>query len=267
LKSALKKTGSTGAPLVPAATVPAVENLPSRRRTTSRVKPDKSVPSMATAPTATTSYHMFVTFKGDSELLLENVLEGARKDIIEDIFPLWPHGAESQFRGEDWIIRFRNAPWNMNGPDVTMAWKLITALFTLFSTNGFSFMTSTRCTSAQPRMVFQSTTSDPVSTYFLGYLSRGGRRMTLINPPPHIAANFGPKLRAFLPNQLEVSQEDGGLLIVDSATVKPSHFLMQLLRGLLEMGFDLNATVPMARGGPLKMGSRRELLVFQGRPG
>lgn len=90
--------------------------------------------------------------------------------------------------------------------------------------------------------------------------------MTLINPPLHIAADFGPKLRAFLPNQLEVSQEDGALLIVDSATVKPSHFLMQLLRGLLDMGFELNATVPMARGGPLKMGSRRELLVFKGNP-
>ncbi|KAJ7169867.1 hypothetical protein C8R46DRAFT_1090326 [Mycena filopes] len=268
LKSALKKTATSGAAPVAAAAVPAVENVQSRRRTTSRVKPDKyaaaAPPSTSTAPEAS-SYHMFVTFKGDSELLLENTLEGARKDIEKEIFPLWPHGAESQFRGEDWIIRFRNTPWNMSGPDVKMAWRLITALFELFARRGFSYMTSMRCTSAQPRMVFQSTQSDPYSSFFLGFLSRSGRRITFINPPPHIAADFGPKLRAFLPNQLEVSQENG-LLIVDSMTVKPSHFLMQLLRGLLEMGFDINATVPMARGGPLKMGSRRELLVFKGDP-
>jgi hypothetical protein len=94
--------------------------------------------------------HMFVTFKGDSELLLENTLENARKEIERKIFPMWPHGVETQFRGSDWILRFRNAPWNMNGPDVVVfvflcrvsfmfdvpfsrAWELISALFTLFT--------------------------------------------------------------------------------------------------------------------------------------
>jgi hypothetical protein len=68
----------------------------------------------------TRSDHMFVTFKGDSELLLENTLEHARQEIEKKIFPLWPHGAETQFRGSDWIVRFRNAPWNMSGPDVAL---------------------------------------------------------------------------------------------------------------------------------------------------
>lgn len=93
---------------------------------------------------------MFVTFKGDSELLLENTLEHARKEIESKIFTLWPHGVEAQIRGSTWSIRFRNSPWNMSGPDVELyvclpnipdfsdvhisrAWKLIVALFTLFA--------------------------------------------------------------------------------------------------------------------------------------
>lgn len=53
-------------------------------------------------------------------------------------------------------------------------------------------------------------------------------------------------------------------MLLNKCTVKPSHFLMQILKALMDMQFDLNATVPMARGGPLGMGSRRELLVFKG---
>ena len=64
---------------------------------------------------------MFVTFKGDSELLLENTLDHARKEIEEEIFAVWPHGLESsQSRGSNWKIRFKNAPWNMSGPDVVV---------------------------------------------------------------------------------------------------------------------------------------------------
>jgi len=46
--------------------------------------------------------------------------------------------------------------------------------------------------------------------------------------------------------------------------VKPSHFLMQVLKVMVGMGFNLDATVAMARGGPLGMGARRELFVFKG---
>ncbi|KAJ7932412.1 hypothetical protein B0H13DRAFT_1593279, partial [Mycena leptocephala] len=309
LKSALKKTGAAGnVPSV--APEPHAESSQLRRRTNSKVKPDQyaagvppnqalnpprreslvrlSLPSGQLYETLNTrSDHMFVTFKGDSELLLENTLEHARQEIEKKIFPLWPHGAETQFRGSDWIVRFRNAPWNMSGPDVALAWRLITALFTLFAERGFMFMTSTKCTTTQPRLIFQATPGDKRSVFFLAYFSRRGRRVSLINPPRHIAVAFGPKLRAFLPNQIEVS-EDKDMLIVETkreiggpggtsvielvsanmmlnkCTVKPSHFLMQILKALMDMQFDLNATVPMARGGPLGMGSRRELLVFKG---
>ncbi|KAJ7706198.1 hypothetical protein B0H17DRAFT_1293261 [Mycena rosella] len=218
LKSALKKTPAPGAAPLPAQAPVYSEAVPPRRRTNSRVKADKYagiVPQnqMVRQPSdkqVQEAYHMFVTFKGDSELLLENTLEFARQEIEKEIFPLWPHGVESsQFRDSNWKIRFRNSPWNMNGPDVATAWKLIAALFTLFSVRGFSFITSTKCTTQQPRLIFQITNSDRTSIFFLAYFSRGGRRVSLINPPHHIATAFGPTLKVYLPNQVEVIHETG----------------------------------------------------------
>ncbi|KAJ7357353.1 hypothetical protein DFH08DRAFT_689338 [Mycena albidolilacea] len=277
LKSALKKTGAAGATPGPAIPMQLAEQgvLPRRPRN-SKVKHDQFAATALPVQTVESlakeePYHMFVTFKGDSELLLENTLENARKEIERKIFPMWPHGVETQFRGSDWILRFRNAPWNMNGPDVVVAWELISALFTLFTERGFKFMASTKCTTAQPRLIFQSTHADRSSAFFLAYLSRGGRRVSLIDPPHHIAAAFGPRLRAFLPNQVDVSN-DGNIHIVETKreigttvrAVKASYFLMQILKVLMDMEFHLHATVPMARGGPLGLGSRRELLVFKG---
>ncbi|KAJ7244783.1 hypothetical protein B0H12DRAFT_1022330 [Mycena haematopus] len=275
LKSALKKPSGAGATPGPAAPMQLAEPFQVRRRTNSKIKRDQAAAAAmqnqsAEPPLREEPYHMFVTFKGDSELLFENTLENARKEIERKIFPLWRHGVETQFRGADWILRFRNAPWNMNGPEVTVAWKLISTLFTLFAERGFQFMTSTKCTTTQPRLVFQSSQADRLSVFFLAYLSRGGRRISLINPPRHIAAAFGPRLRAFLPNQVDESHETD-ILVVEikreiGTAVKASHFLMQILKVLMELGFHLNATVPMARGGPLGLGSRRELLVFKGVP-
>ncbi|KAF7347846.1 hypothetical protein MVEN_01542200 [Mycena venus] len=278
LKSALKKPGAAGATPGPAAPMQlAGSGFHVSRRTNSKVQRDQSaalaLQNQAVEPStkAEECYHMFVTFRGDSEVLLENTLENARGEIERKIFPLWPHGVETQFRGSDWILRFRNAPWNMSGPDVAVAWRLIIALFTLFAERGFQFMTSTKCTTTQPRLVFQSSQSDRLSVFFLAYLSRGGRRISLINPPRHIATAFGPRLRAFYPNQIEVSHDDDILIVeskreIGAAGIKPSHFLMQILKVLMDMEFHLNATVPMARAGPLGLGSRRELLVFKGIP-
>ncbi|KAJ6519802.1 hypothetical protein C8R45DRAFT_1066367 [Mycena sanguinolenta] len=272
LKSALKKPGGAGATPGPAAPMQLPESsFQVKRRTNSKIKHEHAVPNHQTAEPMMMEepcYHMFVTFKGDSELLFENTLENARKEIERKIFPLWRHGVETQFRGADWILRFRNAPWNMNGPEVTVAWKLISALFTLFAERGFQFMASTKCTTTQPRLVFQSSQADRLSVFFLAYLSRGGRRISLIHPPYHIAAAFAARLRVFLPNKIDESHETDTLVVEIKreigTTVKASHFLMQILKVLMELGFNLNATVPMARGGPLGLGSRRELLVFKG---
>jgi hypothetical protein len=110
---------------------------------------------------------------------------------------------------------------------------------------------------------------------------------SLINPPPHIVFAFGPTLQASLPNEVEIANEKDMLIVeikrqmsgtggksmaseppcradANVYAVKPSHFLMQVLKVMVGMGFNLDATVAMARGGPLGMGARRELFVFKG---
>ncbi|KAF7320351.1 hypothetical protein MKEN_00819900 [Mycena kentingensis (nom. inval.)] len=279
LKSALKKTGATPGP---APAIPLDETAGERPRKASKPRKDKHVAAAAAVavaaapnpempvptPDKTESYHMFVTFKGDSELLLENTLDYARKDIEEQVLRLWRPGLESsQFRASNWTIRFKNGPWNMAGPDVSDAWELVVALFTLFAKKGFNFMTSTKTTTTQPRLIFQAADTNKHVHFFLAFMSRGGRRATLIKPPTRILTEFGPRIQASLAN-VDLSFE-GELVIAEvrreigGASVKPSFYLMQVLKALMDLGYDLNATVPMARGGPLGMGERRELLVFK----
>ncbi|KAF7306914.1 hypothetical protein MIND_00483900 [Mycena indigotica] len=278
LKSALKKPpGATPAPSAP---IPLSESTGDRPRKHSKHRQEKATtraPPPAAATTtidpsdAAVSYHMFVTFKGDSELLLENTLDNARKDI-EEVLRLWKHGLESsQYRASDWTIRFKNGPWNMAGPDVADAWGLVVSLFTLFARRGFSFVASTKTTTTQPRLIFQATTIDYKAHFFLAYMSRNGRRATLINPPAHIMSGFGAKLQACV-DHVDVSY-DSDLVIseikreIGGTGVKPSFFLMKIMKIIMDFGYELKATVPMARGGPLGMGSRRELLVFKGSSG
>ncbi|KAJ7630922.1 hypothetical protein FB45DRAFT_867204 [Roridomyces roridus] len=270
LKSAMKKPGGTG---VAPAPVPPIYTEPSqsRRRTESKAKADDKYAALSSPSEACSSFsvyndnHMFVTFKGDGELLLENTLDKARADI-EKVIAIWPHGADSTLRGSTWSIRFRNTPWNMNGPDVEKAWALIIALFALFSSRLLAGILIYN----NNQMHYCLTNADTRSTFFLAYFSRGGRRITLISPPYSVAVTFGPRIQALLSNQAEVTQ-DKGLTVVEvkrdiggTGGVHPSHFLMQILKVMVDLGFDLNATIQMARGGPLGMGARRELFVFKG---
>lgn len=46
--------------------------------------------------------------------------------------------------------------------------------------------------------------------------------------------------------------------------VDPAYFMVHVLRVILDLGYDLRATVPLTRPGPLGLLSRKkELLVFK----
>jgi hypothetical protein len=53
-----------------------------------------------------------------------------------------------------------------------------------------------------PRLIFVVSQMDESSHFFLGYFSRNGRRVTLINPPPHIDVTIGAQLKAVLPRKI-----------------------------------------------------------------
>ncbi|KAJ7293563.1 hypothetical protein C8J57DRAFT_1457647, partial [Mycena rebaudengoi] len=260
LKSALKKTATTiPAPApAPAATASAVapppaDHLPRSRKTS----------KCWSAAHGKASDHVFVIFKGDAELVFENVTPPAQDELRKKYF-------------QSGSTTFRNSPWNMQGPDTSMCafteispsaaemhhnrtWRLICQLFTIFAQRGYSFLTSTNCTTSQPRLIFRATVNDFTSVFFLAYLSRRGRRISLINPPQHVAASFGLMLDRALPHKLDFSPSSNNIHIVElkrdiggaGGVVEPPVFLMHALNTLMDLRFDLNATVPMARGGPL----------------
>jgi hypothetical protein len=65
--------------------------------------------------------HMFLMFIGKNELRLENIMKPAMDELRQTILPMWPGGIEADSQhGHDWSVKFRDAPWTMNGPSTTM---------------------------------------------------------------------------------------------------------------------------------------------------
>lgn len=68
-----------------------------------------------------------------------------------------------------------------------------------------------------PRLVFVET-NDPGMwvNHFVAYFSRNGRKLTLVDPPPHVGAGIGPRLRLAWPHKVELTDRppDGGIYTV-----------------------------------------------------
>ncbi|KAG6868592.1 hypothetical protein C0993_000618 [Termitomyces sp. T159_Od127] len=116
-----------------------------------------------------------------------------------------------------------------------------------------------------PRLVFEVTSEDRTSHFFLAYLSRGGKRLTLIKPPTLIDDTFGNHLKAVLPRKVDEDIINDHLRVfeVREAKVAPQFFLMHVLKILTELGFNLATGLPFGRKGPFGLLTGRELLVFR----
>ena len=144
-----------------------------------------------------------------------------------------------------------------------------------------------------PRLIFQMTQPDPKTEFFIAYFSQDGRRFTLVNPPNHIELSMGARLRSALPNKIlydnaveeytrviEVKRKpnsNGQLYRFHGLTLHSLHCLdfpvpeveeaplfVEVLRILSQLGFQLDATIPLGRRGPLGIRYMRELLIFKG---
>ncbi|KAG6898114.1 hypothetical protein C0992_005441 [Termitomyces sp. T32_za158] len=264
LKSALKKPGKDG--LNRQATYPAAgSNHVSRplfsndyKQYTSNYNPDDFRP-----------LHMFMSFIGNNELRIENIMEPGLRELRSTILPMWPDGIDLDAQvGHDWTVKFRNNPWSFQGPHRPKAWAIIVQLFTLFARRGFSFQTSMSFGNSAPRLVFEVTSEDRTSHFFLAYLSHGGNRLTLIKPPTLIDDTFGHQLKAVLPRKVdEKNIRDEHLRVFEvmrESKVAPQFFLMHVLKILTELGFNLATGLPFGRKGPFGLFTSRELLVFRG---
>jgi len=234
--------------------------------------PSNPVQNANLLPNSLPGYHIFVSFQGDSDLVLENVPEPARDELQKMIKEMWTPGVEYEdYRGYLWRVRLKSQPWNMGGSAASLTWPMIVRMFTLFAQRGYSFQTSINSTTSRPRLIFAATAMDPGASFFLGYFSKRGHQVTLIDPPMKILTSFEMVLKQVSPYYiLDYHRSEGNLHSIHakkgSSEVEPSHFLMLVLRAMSDLGYTLNTTVAMARGGLLRLGSRRELFVFRNIP-
>ncbi|KAF8974047.1 hypothetical protein BDZ97DRAFT_1648230 [Flammula alnicola] len=222
------------------------------------------------------AYHMLVSFHGYNELHIEHVMKKALDDLRNVIWPLWNDGIESDsVQGHTCIVKFRNAPWDLSGPNVRQAYQLIAAFFRLFQDKGYSFQTAVNISTPTPRLIFQVTQPDSRAQFFLAYFSQDGRRFTLIEPPNDLDISISARLRSAFPHKIlsdnaveeytrafEVRRKPNS----NVPEVESSIFFVEVLKVLNFLGFQLDATLPLGRRGPLGIRYTRELLVFKGYP-
>ncbi|KAF9535317.1 hypothetical protein CPB83DRAFT_841563 [Crepidotus variabilis] len=218
-------------------------------------------------------FHMIVSFHAYNELHIENILANALEEMQLIIWPLWPEGIESDIVVEHTsIVKFRGAPWDLNGPNVKFSYKLITEFFLLFQRRGYSYQTAVNIGTSTPRLLFQVTKPDD-SEFFLAFFSQEGRRLTLINPPQHIDLSMGARLRSSFGKKIQSDNVvEEYMRVIDLkrrpnsnvSEVDPGMFFVEVLRILSQLGFSLDASIPLGRRGTLGKRSQRELLVFKG---
>jgi hypothetical protein len=115
----------------------------------------------------------------------------------------------------------------------------------------------------------------------------------MVNPPTHIELSIGARLRSVLPNKIlsdnaveeytrviEIKRKpnsNGQLYKFYGLTlhsllgfffpvpeIEAAPLLVEVLKILSQLGFQLDATIPLGRRGPLGIRYVRELLIFRG---
>ncbi|KAH9486947.1 hypothetical protein JR316_0001013 [Psilocybe cubensis] len=242
-----------------------------RTRTHSNPNRPQNLTSIEQAHHESPMFHMLVSFHNYNELHIEHITRVGLEEVRKLLWPIWQDGVESDVNiGHTCVVKFRNTPWDLNGPNVQQSYKLITSLFTLFEQRGYSFQTAVNIGTPTPRLIFQ-VTKPANAVFFIAFFSQDGRKITLIDPPNPVDLSIGAQLRSALPTShvsdnvveentrvLEVRRKTAQAPEVDATTV-----FVELLKILCNLGFQLDATLPLGRRNALGLRYSRELLVFK----
>jgi len=217
--------------------------------------------------------HLFVSLLGTDHLRIENANLLLVNDLRQSLLTMWPPGVVSEGTRKDnmWRVNFAGNPWSSTGSDAIMVLRMITELFTRI-TLGYDFMNTINTLQTTPRLVFAETYDRGMYIkHFVAYFSRTGRKLTLVDPPQEIGEIIGSRLRTAWPHKISADRtpEDGIYTVGLRATPFGSYsldkhlFMSYALQEIRSLGYQFVASVPLARRGPLGMGSRREVLVFK----
>ncbi|KAI6008203.1 hypothetical protein F5J12DRAFT_67413 [Pisolithus orientalis] len=268
LKSALKQKGVARSDSV---------SVPIQRvRTNSDVR-QRLAPMTRTRTNSNPSFqpdHMFVSFHGSNELRLGNVAyQDTLDEIREHFIPMWPHGVSNEVTsGHSWRVTLSKNPWTATGSEATIVYRMISELFTRLSRHGYRYLTSLNTGYAHPQLVFKDAQKDEDSDFFVAYLSRSGRKITLVRPPHRIGDQLGSRLRSVWPYKIasdRASEEEIYTIelkrnAIGAHNVDRDIFVSHSLQEISLMGFKLEATVMLPPTGIFGFGDKREVWVFRG---
>ncbi|KIJ21767.1 hypothetical protein PAXINDRAFT_5906 [Paxillus involutus ATCC 200175] len=269
LKSALKKNGLKRSDSVTA--------VPLERTRTSSSARQRVTPMTRTRTNSNPSFlpdHMFVSFHGTNELRLGNVaFQDTLDEIREHIMPMWPHGVSSQMTSNhSWRVTFSRNPWTATGSDAIIVQRMISELFIRLCRRGYQYLTSLSTGYPYPQLVFRDVTEDSDSDFFVAYMSRSGHKMTLVRPPRRVGEQLGPRLRSAWPYKIaaQSASEDETYSVelkrntFGAPELDKDVFASHALQEISLLGYRLEATVSLPRGGILAFGGKKEIWVFRG---
>jgi hypothetical protein len=132
---------------------------------------------------------------------------------------------------------------------------------------------------------------DPRQEFLLAHFSGSGHRLSVINPPAVVIDSLPANLGTVMPHIVSPDHFNEEVLIIEQKRMNPrgdhptlhpkclrtdgclvdpltsaekTQFITHVLKEMLDMGYILLTTIPMARRGVLGYKSRKEIWVFRG---
>lgn len=223
--------------------------------------------------------HLLMSFHGNNEIRFEGVrYQNMLDDLRELVFPMWPHGVDTDSaKDHRWRVVFGRAPWSSTGTEKLMVRRMLCRMFSFLARLGYHYSTSVNIGSRgkPPRLVFVDrgeSARDPHVHFFSVCFSRSDEKVSIVDPPGTIRDSIGTALRNAFPRRIasdRVTEENICLIelkrgVIGAADVDKSLFVSYVLKHINELGYKLDACVPLARRGPLGFGGRKEIWIFKG---
>jgi len=227
--------------------------------------------------------HVFVTFKDDNELIVANMVEDeAVARLAEAVLNMWPDGHdEMETRHSKWRVVFHGSPWSANSTanEGIAARRIIRNIFVQLASLGFRFTTITGGFNrfATPSLLFSRVPTElyamQTTDFFILSVSRSQKRLTFIEAPETIVRNLAVDMKPYFPYQVASDRlAERGMLMLEirnrihgTPPLDRHLFIAWVLQYIRRNGYELDASVPLARKSLWFGFGKKEVWVFRRR--
>ncbi|OCH96114.1 hypothetical protein OBBRIDRAFT_787563 [Obba rivulosa] len=270
LKSALKRhdklSASDGAPLT-------------RSRTTSDTRPrvNSQTRHRSNSLPHFVPEHIFFSVHSTNEFRMDNIAyQSTLEELKEHVLPMWPQGVSlDDSREHRWRVQFMGSPWSSVGTDFVLAQRLVTRLFTILASQGYSYLTTVNVRNRlqPPRLVFSQSEPDLAADFFTVTFNKSGYKLSILDAPIEVTQDLGASLRKAFPRRITTDRAmEEGVYVIEvkkggsygTPEVDKSTFTAYFLQFLNSVGFKLNGSIPLGKKAGFGLGPRKDVWFFRG---